>query len=162
MILVNENDAILKETQPTYTFEGDLNERKVLTIMMLTFMDQAHGMGLAAPQVGLRQRFFVMHTTDGETRACFNPEIVSISDDSEKGVEGCLSFPDLWLKVMRPLTVEAKYQDVSGNLVYETFENLNARCYLHETDHLNGVRFVDLVGSVSLMTARNKAKKARR
>jgi len=122
---------------------------------MIETMHEFQGVGLAAPQVGLSLRLFVM-LINGVAQPCFNPEVISISTETEKGVEGCLSFPHLWLAVKRPLFVEARFTNLAGNLVNEKFDNMEARCYLHETDHLNGVRFVDLVGPMSLKTAQGR------
>ena len=159
MNLVPDSDPVLRQRTPEYDFAGDLTD---LVAEMFTFMEANRGMGLAAPQIGMSLRFFIMRTTDGRALACFNPEIISVSEEVEKGEEGCLSFPDLWLKVPRPIRAEVRFADQHGNLVNETFENLDARCYLHETDHLNGELFVDRVGPLALKLAKDRRNKARR
>lgn len=164
--LVPDSDPILQQVQPTFDFENPpLPVDDLVNLLLLTL--RAHpAVGLAAPQIGLPYRVFVMEIEGMAARVCFNPEIVSVSEETEKAQEGCLSFPDLWLNVERPIRVEARYQNHMGNLVHETFESLAARCYLHETDHLNGVRFIEKVGAVSLLRARQsrskKLKKDRR
>jgi peptide deformylase len=156
--LVDEDDPILSLVAPIFDFSKPPTDPSALVADMFEMMFSNRGVGLAAPQVGLLYRMFVMDT-DGQPRACFNPTVVSISTKKDRDLEGCLSFPDLWLKIARPVSIEAQFTNSSGNLVNEKFENLAARCYLHETDHLNGVRFVDLVGPLSLKTA--KARRAK-
>lgn len=159
LTLVPEDDPILRTTQPIFDFDNPPVPIENLVADLLETMRAHSAVGLAAPQVNLPYRVFVMEIEGGAARVCFNPEIVVISDETEKNAEGCLSFPDLWLKVERPIRVEARYQNHFGILVHETFESLAARCYLHETDHLNGVRFVEKVGAVTLMRARNSRSK---
>ena len=160
--LVPETAPILSQEQPRFDFENPPVSVDGLVNDLLETLRSHRAIGLAAPQVGLPYRVFVMETDGAAARVCFNPEIVSVSDDVEKSEEGCLSFPNLWLKVERPIRVEAKYQNHFGNLVHETFESLAARCYLHETDHLNGVRFIQKVGAVTLLRARSRSKKLKK
>ena len=158
MKLVPETDPVLKTKAQAFDFSNPQTEPNQLVLDMLALMTEEHGMGLAAPQVGISLRLFIMKTTEGKIIECFNPEVVSVSTETERALEGCLSFPNLWLKVNRPLSVNAKFFDKSGVLVNETFDNLNARCYLHEIDHVDGKCFVDMVGPLALQTARKKAK----
>lgn len=164
--LVPDSDPILQQVQPTFDFDNPPLPVDDLVQLMLLTLRANPAVGLAAPQIGLPYRVFVMEIEGMAARVCFNPEVVSVSQETEKAEEGCLSFPDLWLKVERPIRVETRYQNHLGNLVHETFESLAARCYLHETDHLNGVRFIEKVGAVSLLRARQsrskKLKKDRR
>lgn len=164
--LVPDSDPILQQVQPTFDFDNPPLPVDDLVQLMLLTLRANPAVGLAAPQIGLPYRVFVMEIEGMAARVCFNPEVVSVSEETEKAEEGCLSFPDLWLKVERPIRVETRYQNHLGNLVHETFESLAARCYLHETDHLNGVRFIEKVGAVSLLRARQsrskKLKKDRR
>lgn len=164
--LVPDSDPILQQVQPPFDFDNPPIPVDDLVQLMLLTLRSHPAVGLAAPQIGLPYRVFVMEIPDMAARVCFNPEVVSVSEDVEKSEEGCLSFPDLLLKVERPTKIEVRYQNHSGNLVHETFESLAARCYLHETDHLNGVRFIEKVGAVTLLRARQsrskKLKKDRR
>lgn len=150
--LVPETDPILLAATELFDFSNPPVDPVQLAADMLETMRHERGIGLAAPQVGLPYRVFVMEINDVEY-ACFNPEIVSLSEETAVDNEGCLSFPNLWLDVTRPLSVEVRYTDAHGNLVNEKFESLAARCYLHETDHLNGVRFVTLVSPLKLERA---------
>jgi len=109
------------------------------------------GIGLAAPQVGVSKRIFIMGNEE-KLIVCINPEIVSGTGEI-KDTEGCLSFPGLWLHVKRYEKVIAKYQTMNGETTQEEFDGLMARVFQHELDHLNGVCFVEKVGKLSLKLA---------
>jgi peptide deformylase len=160
--LVPDSHPILSEPTPPFDFENPPADPKWLVGEMLSTMKRERGIGLAAPQVNLPYRMFVMETSDGRQIGVFNPEILSVSETKAKDDEGCLSFPGLFLKVSRPITAEVRYQDAAGNLVNEMFANLDARCYLHETDHLNGVTFVSLVSRLVLSRAKGSGGKTLR
>ena len=78
------------------------------------------------------------------------------------GDEGCLSFPDLWLKVKRPVNVKVKYHDIDGVLVEKEFTGMSSRVFQHELDHLNGITFDTKVGELSLQMAKDKRKKRKK
>lgn len=158
--LVAEDDPILKVAAEPFDFNDRVFDPVAISVAMLNLMRASNGIGLAAPQVGLPHRLFVMEVLGDKTRACFNPQIVSVSDTTERGDEGCLSFPGLWLKIARPLEVVGEYQDSSGSRQQVQLTGLAARCFLHETDHLNGVRFMDLVGPLALQMAQKRRKSA--
>lgn len=157
--LVPDDDPILSEETDKLDFDHLPADFQQTVVDMLETMRHHDAVGLAAPQVGRSLRLFIMETDDTGWRVCANPEVIAVSDDEVRADEGCLSFPDLWLKVKRPVSVVARYQNQHGNLVDETFVNLAARCYLHETDHLNGVRFIEKVGPLALKTARDRRSK---
>lgn len=109
---------------------------------MFTCMRRENGIGLAAPQIGRSLRVFVMDT-NGQPRACFNPEITDRSSRLTDFDEGCLSFPGDHCIITRPTWVEVKYQDPTGNWHQERLDNLDARCFQHELDHLDGITMWD-------------------
>ena len=109
---------------------------------MLRFMSQQGGIGLAATQIGLRNRVFVMQI-DGKQYQCFNPEIEKLGDDMVEFDEGCLSFPGKSCKLLRPDTVDVRYQDSEGVWHWETLTGLASRCFQHEIDHLDGITMWD-------------------
>jgi peptide deformylase len=109
---------------------------------LLGFMRQEKGIGLAAPQVGIRSRVFVMEIDD-RSRACFNPEIQKTSDDLVEFNEGCLSFQGDQCILIRPGEIWAKYQDHQGQWISEYLTGLEARCFQHELDHLDGITMWD-------------------
>ena len=85
--------------------------------------------------------------------------IVSISDERVMDLEGCLSFPELWMKVKRPAGVVVRYQDVTGKEIEDTLMGLQSRVFLHEYDHLIGITFDQRVGDLTLKMAKDKRKK---
>lgn len=106
------------------------------------------GIGLAAPQVNIAERFFVIDkkliNEDWEAQAYINPEILS-TDGLEKVEEGCLSIPGVRLDVVRPFSINVRYQNTEGETIDEQMEDLLARVFQHENDHLNGVLFIDKI-----------------
>ena len=156
MELVNENDSILKEKIEEYDFENDVDHEK-LALDMANIMFANDGLGLAAPQVGLRHRMFLIGDKEG-TIACFNPKIVSSSEETTIGSEGCLSFPGLFLRIKRPKTVTVTFEDFNQNTHDMTFTDILARAFTHELDHLNGVIYTSYVNQLALRSGKNKRK----
>lgn len=154
--LVKETDQSLRLPNSAWDWEVD-GEVVELAQAMLKVMFENNGIGLAAPQVGVNKRLFVMGTP-AQSYVCVNPEIIS-TEGSVKDMEGCLSFPGLWLHVSRPQRITVKYQDILGRWQEKSLEGLQARVFLHEYDHLSGVCFVDKVGKLSLDLATKRRKK---
>lgn len=98
--------------------------------------------GLAANQVGINKSFFVM-LHKGKMIHLINPRIVSTSYVKSIDLEGCLSFPDIFLPVNRHSMIDVEYQTLNSALIKDTFTGLSARCFQHEVDHLNGITFID-------------------
>ena len=113
-------------------------QNRLLVQQMCDFMLQENGIGLAAPQIGITRRVFVMET-QGWQRACFNPEITGYSENLVDFDEGCLSFPGEHCIIKRPDWVDVRYQDWEGKWHSERFSGILARCFQHELDHLDGV-----------------------
>ena len=139
--------AVLKQVaQPVAAVDDDL--RRFLDDMLET-MYAAHGIGLAANQVGDLRRVVVMDLkagdpeAEGEPRFYVNPEIVWKSDETAPYEEGCLSIPGVYDEVVRPSKVRVRYLDRDGAEHEEEAEGLFAVCIQHEIDHLNGVLFID-------------------
>jgi peptide deformylase len=145
-----------------FSSDGDAQE---LEKNMCDFMLENRGIGLAANQIGLTKRVFVMgsYNVPGFPApfGVFNPEIVKTSDEKVLDVEGCLSYPDLYLKVSRPEWIIAQYQNSKGDTITAKYEGYLAKCFQHEFDHLNGVCFVDRVGKVKLALAMKKIRKSK-
>lgn len=112
------------------------NER--LAKDLLQFMIAENGIGLAAPQVGISQRVFVMKI-GLKSWICFNPGIVESGNDFTNFDEGCLSFPGESCTISRPDTIVVRYQTAQGDTVDEQLQGLAARCFQHELDHLDGI-----------------------
>lgn len=119
-----------------------------------------NGLGLAAPQIGLSYRAFVLRAEN--VIGVFNPRIVSTSDETVVLEEGCLSYPGLVLKIRRPQKIRARYTLPNGETVTRIFDGMTARAFQHEFDHLNGEIYTHLASPVHLETAKNKAKKLNR
>jgi peptide deformylase len=135
-------DPVLRlEAQEVDEFDGDLEQ---LVERMTRLMRDARGVGLAANQVGVLRRVFVIQADDEEEpRALVNPSIVERSDESDVDDEGCLSMQGVVVSVERPLRVRLEASDEDGNPVTLELEGLPARVAQHELDHLDGVLIVD-------------------
>jgi len=155
--LVKEDDPILLEPAEDWDFEvdGDPNE---LIKEMSRLMFLHNGVGLSAPQCGIKKRIFIMGNED-ELIACINPKIVSLSDNRVMGEEGCLSFPGLWLKVKRPSSAVVSYQTIEGVEKQEEIFGFKARLFLHEFDHTIGITFTERVSDFSLKIAKERRAK---
>ena len=128
---------------------------------MFETMYEAGGVGLAAPQVGISKRFFVMDVpVEGEPNklAFINPEIVTVEGE-QIGEEGCLSFPGLSQVIKREMRVIVRAQDVKGDRFEMVLNNLAARCVLHETDHCDGIVFLDRMTLLKREMAKRKIKR---
>lgn len=134
-------DPVLRQKARTVTdFDGRLAQ---LAEDMHATMVHASGVGLAAPQVGVLKRLFTWQVDEDTGGAVVNPELTDSSEEVEETDEGCLSFPGLFYPVQRPLRVEVAYQDLHGEDRTVQLEGLQARVWLHEMDHLNGILFID-------------------
>lgn len=159
MKLVLDPDPILKQRAEDWDFNTDTNAEQV-EAEMIQLMKTFNGIGLAGNQVGLLKRVFTIKLKDSaEPFAVFNPVVTSESEELQDNEEGCLSFPNLWLGVKRPKQIEATYLDKTGKECTITLTGIDARCFLHELDHLNGTVFTEKVSQMKLMLARKKQRK---
>lgn len=134
------DDILRKKCRPVEKIDD-----KILTLLddMADTMYEANGVGLAAPQVGVLKRIAVIDTGDGLIEL-INPEITSQSG-SQTADEGCLSYPGKYGKVERPNVVTVRATDRNGEEFEITGDELLARAFCHEIDHLDGIVFVDKV-----------------
>src|ERR1051325_11151695 len=144
--IVKYGDPVLERTAaPVTQFDGEL---KKLVEDMFESMYAAHGVGLAAPQIGISKRLAVIDVTFKEDPSAklvlVNSEII-LREGKQSGQEGCLSLPEFRENVTRANVVTVRAQDVNGNWFEKTGEELLARALLHETDHLNGRLFISHV-----------------
>ncbi len=137
--IVKLGDEVLRKTCRTQL----QFDEKLATILddMAETMYKAEGVGLAAPQVGILRRYCVVDVGDGLIEL-INPVIVEKSG-SQTGAEGCLSVPERYDEVERPMKVTVRAQDRNGNNIVVTGEGLKARAFCHEIDHLDGILFID-------------------
>ena len=132
-------ERVLKEAgEPVEAFDAELER---LAADMFETMYAAEGVGLAAPQVGLALRLFVMDCA-GVRLVAANPEIVS-AEGEQGGEEGCLSVGKIHAPLNRAARVRLRAQDARGEWFEREAEGLAARCFLHETDHCDGLLFID-------------------
>ena len=141
--IVLDGDPVLRSKAEPVTVFGP--ELKALASTMRKKMIAAKGVGLAANQIGRSENLFV-YNVHGEHGVVINPEIVFASLLTHLIPEGCLSVPKAGHKSLeRPLAVALKGQDLTGKTIYLYGEKLLARCFLHETGHLQGELFTDLL-----------------
>ena len=126
---------------------------------MFVLMRRAQGIGLAAPQVGISQRFFIIEIEKNRPLVFINPEIISTGADLNIHEEGCLSLPKLYAKVQRPASVRIQARDASYRLFTLEAEDILATCIQHELDHLNGVLFIDRLNAAAREQALRRYKK---
>lgn len=157
LALLPEGDSQLLEVSEEWDFRIDGSPEELVKAMS-KFMTDNGGVGLAAPQVGVKKRIFIMGNFI-KLVACINPKIVSLSEERDNDLEGCLSFPDLFMKVKRPASAVVQYNTVSGELVERELTGFECRVFLHEYDHLIGVTFDQRVGDLTLKMAKDKRKK---
>ena len=138
---------------------------------MMDVMRKHHGLGLSANQVGFDGQIFVMRTMlnkqYGDITTVINPMIKGLSKELELGVEGCLSHPDLFLKVRRPISAMVEFDTLTPDMkntmhVEAKFDDEDARVFLHEYDHLYGIQFIDRVSKLKLEMAERKRNKKRK
>lgn len=139
--------------------------RKLADDMLATMYD-APGIGLAAPQIGVMSRIFVMDCADKDEAPApivmLNPEITAESEELGVYEEGCLSIPDIYAEVTRPLEVSMRWLDLNGEIQQADFGGLQATCAQHELDHLDGKLFIDYLSTVKRSMITNKMKKLKR
>ncbi len=133
---------------------------------MVELMYENHGLGLAAPQVGLPFQMFVAnYVGDREQRdmegVYINPVIIE-RKGSVEGEEGCLSFPKLYQKVRRARTIKAQAYNLQGQLVELDLSDLPARIWQHEVDHLHGVLYIDKFGPIAKLSSRGNLREFER
>lgn len=139
--IVTVGDPVLtKKCRPVVKFDDRLAQ---LIDDMKETMRNANGVGLAAPQVGVLRRLVVVDVGD-EIVELVNPEIVSKSEEMQTGVEGCLSLPGEYGVVTRPMYVTVRAQDRNGDWYEYDGEELVARCFCHEIDHLDGHMYTEI------------------
>jgi peptide deformylase len=158
--IVKLGNLVLERAAETITVFDD--EVRKLADDMFESMYAAHGVGLAAPQIGIPRRIAVIDVTFKEDPAqklvLINPEILR-TEGKQTGTEGCLSIPEFREKVTRPQRVTVRAQDLSGRFFELTGEDLLARAFMHETDHLDGRLFIAHVSALKRDLIKRKVRK---
>ena len=153
------NPILDAPADPVTEFDDKL---KKLVNDMFETMYAAPGVGLAAVQVGVSRRLFVMDCSGGkdpeQRLVLINPEVLAV-EGNQNGEEGCLSFPGIFTPVERSLRAVVRAQDVNGNEFEIDDTELTARCMLHETDHCDGIVFLDKMSPIKRELVKRKIRK---
>jgi|TARA_B110000305_G_C19455775_1_gene650852 peptide deformylase len=154
------NKWLAKSVNP---FDFDKLDAIEVSGKMCQIMMAKNGLGLAATQVGIDAQIFVMrpinHNEVKKPFAVINPVILEVSDSTVLGPEGCLSYPGLVLNVKRPTKLVVQFLDIDAKECILELSDIDARCFLHEYDHLHGINFTDRVSKLKLDMAKKKQKK---
>jgi peptide deformylase len=158
--IVKYGDPVLERpAEPITSFDDEL---KKLVEDMFESMYAARGVGLAAPQIGISKRIAVVDVTFKEDPnaklVLINPEIIH-KEGRQRGSEGCLSLPEFREEVTRALKVTVRAQDANGKSFEHTGEELLARAFLHETDHLNGKLYISHISALKRDLIKRKIRK---
>ena len=138
-VLIDGDELLRKKSKPVTDFDSNLG---ALLDDMFETMHKNNGAGLAGVQVGVLKRLFVMKAGK-EAYECINPEILEQSDKKITEIEGCLSIPEKCGLVERPSKILVKFQDRTGRTIKKTFNGFEAKCFCHESDHLDGILYSD-------------------
>ena len=133
-------------------------DRLILKNNLIETMNKHNAFGLAAIQCGVMQRVFAM--CSGENKKvktiCFNPEIIWVSEETSLEEEGCLSYPNLYLKIRRPVSIKVTYDYINENTISQGFDGLESRIFQHEYDHVDGIDFTNKASPLVLKRAKKK------
>lgn len=163
-ILIHPDPRLKKVCNPVSSVSSEIG---ALAEDMLATMYDAPGVGLAAPQVGVMQRLFVMDCVKDDAAAprpmvLINPELTWTSEETNVYEEGCLSIPEQYANVERPERVRMRWTGLDGKTQEEEFGGLWATCAQHELDHLNGKLFIDHIGPLKRQMITRKMVKLKR
>lgn len=162
-ILIHPDPRLRKLAEPVAARDSEL---EMLADDMLATMYDAPGIGLAAPQVGVLKRVFVMDCAGPEGEpdpmVFLNPEVVDRSEELEISEEGCLSIPDVFADVTRASWLRLRWLGLDGAAHEAEFDGRPAVCVQHELDHLDGKLFIDYLGSVRRTMITNRMKKLKK
>ena len=159
--LLEPNHPLLHSPLPEITAETEPEDRVELTNNMAETMKHYGGIGLSANQVGIALRMFVFGDKE-HFIPCFNPKILEYGGPDMPIEEGCLTYPGLFVKIYRPEWVTVTFEDENRELHEETFRELLARVFQHESDHMECIDFRSLAGRISLNMPQRKVKRATR
>jgi peptide deformylase len=158
LTLYDENFSLLNQKMQDYVGELPNAELTNFIERLKMTMKKFGGIGLSANQCGVNARIFIIGHEDFSL-VCINPKVLTQSDEMIKSDEGCLSFPGLFCKIERPKWVDVEFTNERGELIQTRLEGLTARCYLHELDHMDGIKFTSYVKPLALKMAREKQQK---
>lgn len=169
MNLIKAPNVMLEN--PVQRFDIENIHPAPIALEMIELMNKESGLGLSANQVGFDGQIFVMKSLlnkqYGSPMVVINPIIKGLSKEIEQGIEGCLSHPGLLLKVRRPISCMVEFDTLTSDFknvihVDTKFDDIDARIFLHEYDHLHGIQFIDRVSKLKLQLAEKKRLKQKR
>lgn len=158
--LVEPGHPLLHKELEDFDFANPPTDPVELVNNLIETMTQNKGLGLSANQCGLPYRVFVLWSAN--PLACFNPRVVDQKHDLVVLDEGCLTFPNLFMKIKRPSAVKVRFQDAFGTTHTETFTGMTARGFLHEMDHLDGILFTRRANPIHVERAIRQQKQLNR
>ncbi len=161
-ILIHPDPRLKKKIKPMIE---PIDGLETIIDRMFATMYDAPGIGLAAPQVGLMERIFVMDAVregDPDPFVMINPEITWASEELSTYEEGCLSIPDIYEEVQRPSAVKIQFRDREFAVQEVEFDGLYATCAQHELDHLDGKLFIDYLSPLKRQMITRKMKKLKK
>ena len=159
MQLVYYPNKILDTEMKDVDLENLEFDPKELKEQMVDIMLQHGGIGLAANQVGLDAKVFVFGDSKENSTICINPTILQYTEEKTEDIEGCLSFPNTYVKIKRPKEILAKWWDENLQECVVKIEGYSAKVYLHELDHLLGITIKDRASKLKWDMAQKKARK---
>lgn len=151
LAIIHYPAPVLRETaRPVGRVDDEIRS---VALRMIELMHQAPGVGLAAPQVGLPWRMFVANPTgeEGDDRVYINPELTALAGGNAAREEGCLSLPGVTVEVTRPAAATIRATNLDGEVFEESADDLLARIWQHENDHLDGVLIIDKMSPIDRM-----------
>ena len=157
-LIYHPNDFLNKEVKDVNLEDPGFNLKELKT-EMVELMLANNGIGLSANQVGLDAKIFVMGDSLENSTMCINPTVLQYTKETADDIEGCLSFPNIFVKVKRPKEILAEFYDENLEKQTVKIEGYSAKCYLHELDHLLGITFKDRVSKLKWDMAAKKARK---
>jgi peptide deformylase len=165
MKLVEETHPILRQKCDPFDFEEPIMDPYELSAELQKVRREGAGVGLAAPQVGLNTQVLVIGMGDFKTEGTedydqvfFNPIITEYSEEKIYMLEGCLSYPRLFVKIKRPQNVIITWDNEEGNSCTENFGGMTSRILQHEIDHLSGILFMQRAARYHLEKAKKELK----
>lgn len=168
--ILDKYDPMLKQKAKEFDFNNPPINPIDLSVSLAETMGKSGGIGLAAPQVGIPYRVFCIGLIQLDKQkeekkmnviTMFNPEIIFKSESKAKALEGCLTFPGMYLEIERPFEIKVRFQNHFGNYMEMTLYGIDARCALHEYDHLDGVLYTTKIPKTKLKLVQEKLRKAR-
>jgi len=157
--------SVLRKKSVSVLESDDINS---LTINLFQILKKEGGIGLASPQIGVLKRIFVINTSpivekDNSVvrieKVYINPSIIWKSEESIIYSEGCLSIPEIYEEVERPLKIRAIYHDLQFNKIEKEIEGIEARIFQHEFDHLDGILFIDKINPLRRKLLKSRLKR---